>query len=360
MEQVTQPIDELLGPGADREVYGAAYDRCVRDVREILRKMSSAVGWKGTKVPFDFTGFSGYWPDITPDGVDICHGPEVIGTFYPKDDGALGFEACGEELAWTRDSSPWEVLEDFRRGLLFGSVENIRQARSELHGGRCIVYGLSYGDAVAYVAPEGDDLLRRLLAATGSNVRFTSPDVLSDALDRYIRANAVPGFESERIPQVVRYIYDGLTLSSEKEVSVGVDRNCGRGYPSDWTAIDMLRHEGEKMRREFEREAGVPEGRHFRFGEAVYPTLGIRDDALFLTSRYGSALGDFVTCSKGGVCLYRDYDPDRGLSAPAVRFKGIDDAIASLRKVVFSERNLGVAKKEYLSFSRRQAKGVRP
>ena len=330
---MTQPIDELLGPGADREVYGAAYDRCVRDVREILRKMSSAVGWKGTRVPFDFTGFSGYWPDITPDGVDICHGSEVIGTFYPKEDGALGFKAFGEELAWTREFSPWEG---------------------------CIVYGLSYGDAVAYVAPEGDDLLRRLLAATGSNVRFTSPDVLSDALDRYIRANAVPGFESERIPQVVRYIYDGLTLSSEKEVSVGVDRNCGRGYPSDWTAIDMLRHEGEKMRREFEREAGVPEGRHFRFGEAVYPTLGIRDDALFLTSRYGSALGDFVTCSKGGVCLYRDYDPDRGLSAPTVRFKGIDDAIASLRKVVFSERNLGVAKKEYLSFSRRQAKGVRP
>ena len=97
---MTQPIDELLG---------------LRDVREILRKMSSAVGWKGTRVPFDFTGFSGYWPDITPDGVDICHGQEVIGTFFPKEDGALGFEANGEELAWTRDFSPWEVLEDFQK-----------------------------------------------------------------------------------------------------------------------------------------------------------------------------------------------------------------------------------------------------
>ena len=50
----------------------------------------------------------------------------------------------------------------------------------------------------------------------------------------------------------------------------------------------------------------LPEGRHFRFGKALYPALGIRDDALFLTSRYGAALGDFVTCSKGGVCLYGD------------------------------------------------------
>ena len=146
-------------------------------------------------------------------------------------------------------------------------------------------YGLKVGDSVAYVAPDGDDLLRMLLAETGNNVRFTSGERLCEALERYIRSNAVPGFESGVAPQLVRYFYDGLSLRSEKEVSVGVDRECGHDYRSDWTAIGMLRDEGEKIRSELERRAGVPEGRHFRFGKALYPALGIRDDALFLTSR---------------------------------------------------------------------------
>ena len=90
MEQSLQPIDRFLGPDAEKEVYGYAYDLCVRSFREILRKMSSALGWKGTDTPFDFTGFSGYWPDIPDEGVDICHGEDVIGTFFPKEDGSLG------------------------------------------------------------------------------------------------------------------------------------------------------------------------------------------------------------------------------------------------------------------------------
>ena len=355
-----QPIDELLGPGSGAEVYNLSYDRCVHIMKEVLRKMSSALGWKGLHTPFDFSGFSGYWPDITPEGVDICHGEEVIGTFFPKEDGALGFESYSDELAWSEGMTPWEILEDFRSGFLFGSLENIRQARSEFHEGRRIVYGLKVGDSVAYVAPDGDDLLRMLLAETGNNVRFTSGERLCEALERYIRSNAVPGFESGVAPQLVRYFYDGLSLRSEKEVSVGVDRECGHDYRSDWTAIGMLRDEGEKIRSELERRAGVPEGRHFRFGKALYPALGIRDDALFLTSRYGAALGDFVTCSKGGVCLYGDYDPDKGLSAPKVRYKSVDDAIKGIREVVFSERNLRLARREYQAFSQSHSRAPRP
>jgi len=360
MEQEIHPIDELLGPDAEREVYGYAFDLCVRHFRDILSKMSSALGWKGDQTPFDFSGFSGYWPDITREGVDICHGSEVIGTFSAREDGGLDFEVFGEELAWAREFSPWEVLEDFRRGLLFGSVENIRKAQDELHGGRCIVYGLRYGDAVAYATPEGDTRLRRLLASTGSNVRFTTGEALGNALERYIQTNAAPGFESGETPQVVRYIYDGLSLLSEKDVSVGVERDCGKDYRSDWAVIDMIRDAGERMRSEFEREAGVPEGKHFRFGDAIYPTLGIRDDALFLTSRYGAALDDFITCSKGGVCLYRGYDPDRGLSTPKARFSSVDEALSRIRRVVFSDRNIGIAKREYLTFSQQRSRGVRP
>lgn len=355
----SQPIDELLGPRVQREVYGIAFDLCARDMREVLRKMSSAVGWKGKSVPFDFSGFSGYWPDISPDRVDIYHGDDVIGRFFPKEDGGLGFATFGEELDWAYAFSPWEILEDFRRGYLLGDGDNIRRAREEFHDGRSIVYGISYGDAVAFAVPQGDDHLRMLLAAMGHNVRFTSADDLSDAFQRHLDTSSVPGFEGPYTPQVVRYIYDGLTLQSEKEVSVGVDRNCRKDYSSDWMVIGQLREEGEKMRSEFERRAGVPEGRHFRFRDAVYPSLGFRDDALFLTSRCGAAIGDFITCSRDGVCLYRDYDPDSRLSAPTVRFASPEAALAGVRKVVFSERNLGIARQEYLSFSQQRSRGVR-
>jgi len=351
MDRTLHPIDAFLGPEAEKEVYGYAYDLCVRYFKDILLKMSSALGWKGVGVPFDFSGFSGYWPDITDGGVDIRHGEEVIGTFLPREDGSLGLETSGDELAFAREFSPWEILDDFRRGFLFGSTDNIRRAKEEFHDGRCIIYGLRLGGAVAYAAPRGDDLLRRHLAATGTVVRFTTAGALSDALGRYLRTNAVPGFEDGESPQVVRYIYDGQDLRSEKDVSVGVERSSKRDYLSDWAVIDLVRSAGERMRREFERAAGVPEGRHFRFGEAVYPTLGIRDDALFLATRYGSVHGGFITCSRGAVCLYGDYDPDRGLSAPRARFSGIDDAIAGLRKMVFCERNLGIARREYLAFS---------
>ena len=110
-----------------------AFGLCVSYTRNILWKMYHALGWKETSVPLDFSGFSGYWPEITPERVNIHHGAEIIGAFFPKPGGSLGFEPYGEELAWSKGFSVWDVMDDFRRGYLFGTVENIQQARLELH-----------------------------------------------------------------------------------------------------------------------------------------------------------------------------------------------------------------------------------
>ena len=91
--------------------YHSAFGLCVTYTRDILWKMYHALGWKGTSVPFDFSGFSGYWPEITPERVKIHH---------------------GEELAWSKGFGSWDVMDDFRRGYLFGTVENIQLAKVEL------------------------------------------------------------------------------------------------------------------------------------------------------------------------------------------------------------------------------------
>ena len=113
--------------------FGTAFGLCVRYFRDIIQKMYHALGLKGTSVPFDFTGFSGYWPEITPERVNIRHGDEIIGAFLPKGDDRLGFESYGEELEWSKGFGSWDVMDDFRRGYLLGTKENILNARIELH-----------------------------------------------------------------------------------------------------------------------------------------------------------------------------------------------------------------------------------
>ncbi len=113
--------------------HNRAFGLCINCVRDILGKMYVALGWKGTSVPFDFSGFGGYWLEITPERVNIRHGEDILGAFYPKGTDRLGFESFSEELDWSKEFSPWDVLEDFRRGYLVGTVQNIHQAKLELH-----------------------------------------------------------------------------------------------------------------------------------------------------------------------------------------------------------------------------------
>ena len=113
--------------------HNSAFGLCINYVRDILGKMYVALGWKGTSVPFDFSGFAGYWLEITPKRVNIRHGEDILGAFYPKGTDRLGFESFSEELDWSKEFSPWDVLEDFRRGYLVGTVQNIHQAKLELH-----------------------------------------------------------------------------------------------------------------------------------------------------------------------------------------------------------------------------------
>lgn len=350
------PLEKLLGAGGaeGREgvgVYGFAFDNAVRYMESVLRKMSDFVGWKGQDRPYDFDRFSGYYPEIGPGSVNICHGEDVVATFYPKEDGSLGYEAYGDEFVsmYPDDVNPWYPLTDIMDGRLCLESANLEAARGETHGGNVVVYGLRFGDECAYCADAGDRELRHALVNRDVNIRLVTPERFEEALDAWYASDIKPGFEGRVRPELVYLAWDGAKLRDERELAIFQERDVRNGWMDDWDLIGALREEGQKIRRELQEAAGIRDERLFRFDNALYPNLGIRGDALFLSTSYGS-LKDFITVAKGRVGFYRDYDPEKPLPVPAKVFPSVKEALDRVRKVVLSPANVEVAAKEYQSY----------
>ena len=350
-------MDDLLeGSSVEPEVYGIAYDRARTFMEDVLVKMGREVGWKG-EAPFDFTGFDGYYPELTDNGIDICRGTDTLATFYPEPDGSLGFDQYGEGLGYEPDVNAWYPLTDIMNGKFCLERENVDLARRQLHGGHILIYGLEFGDAVAFGVDPGDRLLRTKLAETGANVRFVRPADVRAAVDRWIDTQSRPGFEQEERPRLVFYTYDGLDVRSEKDLAVGADRVPRGEYGSDWELIEVIRDEGERIRRDLESAAGIPEtSTRFKFSTAVFPYAGIRDDALFLSSDCGRSMGDFITVAQGRVALYREYDPQGKLSKPVRVFPSAKAAMSLVRNAVLSRENVELARGDYLAYLQSQSR----
>lgn len=346
-----EEIDAFLNLGS--ESYGMAFDRARQYLKEVEHKMGEAIGWKHPSLPFDFYGFSGYSLEIGTDRVDVVHGTgkdNVIASFYSKPDGSLGFVPYGEEFVkYGEDVNPWYPLADIMNGNLCLTQENISQARKEFHNGNMVIFGIRYGEAVAFGVMPEDDALRSLLAERDINVRFTSPKDLENAFQRWFDKAAKAGVEPAINPEIVLYYYDGRNLRSEREISMVSNREMRQGWEKDWAMIDALRKGGEEIRSELERAAGLPEGLHFKFSDVIVPSTILRSDALFLTNRFGLPGADFLTVVNGSVALFRGYVPGESYSVKKVSFDSVEDALKAVRKVCMKDENISKARNEYLA-----------
>ena len=352
------PLDGFFrsADGKEPEMYGFAFDRAADYLRGVLRKMSDHVGWKGATRPYDFDGFSGYYPEVTMERADICQGDEVVCSFYPTPEGRLGFTAYGDEFArYGKDVNPWYPLSDIMDGRLCLEPSNLEKAVRETHHGREVVYGLRYGEVSAYSVRNDDQALRTALVNRDPNIRLVDADRLNDILDRWFDYDCRPGFEEAVRPELVRLAWDGAKLLDEKQVSLDQERDIREGWTDDWDLIGALREEGAKIRRELQEAAGIPGDRLFKFSDALYPSLGIRDDALFLSADCGS-VSDFVTVSKGRVALYCDYDPDKPLPEPKRTFSCLNEALDKVRRTVLGPRNVERAAVDYQKYLKAQAR----
>lgn len=354
MEQkstAVRPIDRILGLSGEEGVYGLAFDRAAGYLRDVLRKMSDHVGWKDTSRPFDFDGFSGYYPEIHNDHVDICEGDGIVATFTARPDGRLGFEAySGEFSQYPDDVNPWYPLGDIMNGKLCLEPSNLEKAVEETHHGQMVIYGLRYGEDCAFACSPDDDRLRAALVEREPNIRFTDWEHFVNGVNAWMEKDATPGFEGPMRPEMVRYAWDGMTLRSEKEINLNQDRFLREAWGNDWDLIAELRRGGEDIRLELEKLAGIEGRKHFKFESALYPNLHMRDDALFLSSDCGRGMSDFITVSQGKVALYRDYDPDKALSTPRKVFNSVSEALSSVRSIVLGEKNVRKASMDYKAY----------
>lgn len=345
----TRTIDDLLGAGSG-DVYGFAYDRAADYLDGVLRKLSDAVGWKGTYRPYDFGGFSGYYIERNDEGVDVCRGNDVVCSFFPNADGSLGFKAFGDEFRqYGEDVNPWYPLSDILDGKLCLEPANIERARAETHQGREVVYGLRFGEGCAYCVVNDDLPLRKELVKRDANIRIVDARRFDEALERWAVADQKPGFEDAVRPELVRLVWDGAQLKDEREVAQGQERDVRKGWTDDWDLIDYLREKGSGIRRELQEAAGIRDDRLFKFSTALYPNLALRNDALFLSTDCGSS-ADFITVARGRAALYRDYDVNAPLPEPAAVFKSVDDALARVRKVVLGPSNVQRAAEDFQKY----------
>ncbi len=361
-EEINSVDEFLLGGDSFVLNHSLGFDRACHFLSDTLMKLSHEIGWKNDIVPYDFDGFSGYYPKVNDDSAEIWKGDEMVARFTSDADGHLVFEPFSAEFsAYDKDVNPWYPLADIMNGKFCLDEQNIAKARLECHNGMQVIYGMRFGDACAFGIYPKDDNLRTLLAERELNVRFTEPSSFWDAMNAWTDKVLKPGFESDVRPELVLYAYDGKDLHSERELSFGLERKDQIVWEGDWKLIDELRSRGDEVRSELERAAGIEDNeRHFRFGQAYVPTVFLRNDALFITNRYGISSGDFITAVNGRIALYREKDYADGLSVPVRVFKDVDEAVGAVRTVCLSEKNIGLARSEYESYKQGLSKAFTP
>jgi hypothetical protein len=207
------------------------------------------------------------------------------------------------------------------------------------------------------VDPE-DANLRARLADLEVNIRFALADDVDRAFDSwYGRTIARGGYEPLFSPEAVLYFYDGRDVLRERDLCEEIDGLSLDRWEEDWRMLDELRREGNNVRSELEREAGVAGRRHFRFTEAVYPFTGFRDDVLFFATAGGRLSGDFMTVSAGRVGLYRTVG--EGRSALRVTYPDVAAAVRAVRGVCLDRRNIGLARGDYRRYLESRDKASR-
>ncbi len=361
-ETIHNPIDNLFAEKGDVTKYNKAFDKATESLEMILKQMGTKIGWKGGDNTYDFEEFSGFYPVLYQDCAEIRHGDKTVMEFFADENGSLGFRATDPdfEKVYPKGTNPWYPLADIMNGNYCLETNNLDLAREECHNGNAIIYGMKYGNACAFAVDGYDQNLRTKLTEKESNIRFTSLESLTDALENWANKNAKPGYETRIKPELVIYAYDGQEVRSEYDLKMNINPVRQNSWDKDWEDIDRLRSAGKEIRHELEKAAGVPNDFHFKFGKAVAPSTLFRKDALFLTNSFGlpvSADGTspFITVINGKAALYKEgtenpeFFPDKNM-LPSKVYGNLDEAINDVRKICLSEKNISVAKIEYQSY----------
>lgn len=353
-----ETLDALLDGKGRR--YGLPFDLARGYLYNVEQRLSAAVGWKSDRVPYDFSGFTGFRLeyDAAKSEYTLLENNEGVCRFFAREDGSLGFEAYSEEFdQYGPEPNAWYPLSDLMDGKYVLSLENIARAKEECHDGNVLIYGLRYAGATAF-AWDGDDLnASRQLADRELNIRFVKMEDMRQALSKYIeKAFCIHGFEPEQRPELIMYAYDGMTIRSELELAVDynytvdgeslVERN-----QFDWETMDYIRAEIDKIRYELERAAGIEnESRHFRFRDVWYPDCMIRPDTFVLCP--GGRVTELVmTCVHGRMV---NLDLDTGKVLSWMESMTPKEYVDYVRGEVLSEKNVSLARDEYKEFKARK------
>lgn len=355
-------VDDLIPGKSQRMSYGyAAVLEMMSGLRDSLERQ---LGWKSRSRHYDFTGVSGFYPVIAKDSCTIMNDGEPALTFYPKADGSVGMDVISEVFAPYRDLGALAVATDVCSGKYVLDAANLELLADETHHCREVIYGLRYGESAAFCIPvdnagHEDVALMRELSSREPNLRIISGEMFSDTLEKWLEQAIRPGFEPAQMPVLMNYIFNGEKLFSEREVDLTTQRVVSPSESSDWRLVDELMAKGDALRHEFQRECGVNSGRLFRFGEAKYPSAFLRNDVLFLCSKYGAEQDWFLTATKGKIGLFKSVDKFlEGEEKPSKTFRSVDEAMTFVRSVVMSRENLMKGRGEYARYNK--SNGIHP
>lgn len=346
IDSSSNSLKELL---ASAELYNHEFDMWRRMAGIVMADLSMDCGWKGIKRDMDFSDFSGYYMEVKENEVSLWCNGVLEGTVCPHGDSVRieGFEDFSTS-EYMKDNNLLEAC-----GMACRSEENINKAIQEMRNGYEVLCGLSYNGSTVYGLVVSDIDIKAQISSLYSDVRFTSPEAVMKAMESYMERTFKVGPEPE-FPKVERCFYDGRTVYHESYLDI-LNHRSKEQIKEDRALFRSLDLGLVALRKEFETKVGVsPEHRNFMFENAVFPTNFMRNDAVFLCKRSGTASLGFFSIIDGRIGLYDKLGFYQKQNLPIKQFSTVADALADARKTILSEKNIDIAKKEYMIYNMSQ------
>lgn len=348
-------MDEFLGFDAERS--NSEFDIWRNLAASINDAMSAGAGWKNPGRPLDFRGFTGFHIDDEGDRIEFCLDEDILCVFRPTADGCAGWEIFSPELFLPEgvdDPRAADLMKIINDSCL--SDENVGLARRETHGGHEVIFGLEFGGVTAFGVDGGDMEVRRKLTSLCDNVRFTSSESLREAMERYMESVAKPGPEPA-MPQLRLFYYDGANVFDETTLDVHGKRPL-EVIEADRRLIGTVRDLAMAARGSFEQSLGIPADTRFQFRDAYVPSLGFRDDLLFLSRDYGRDTYTFISAAGGSLSLFRGDGETEGESRRIRTFGNIDEAMGYVSDVINHPLNRDQARREWEKYRKSQTQSA--
>lgn len=322
-----------------------AYDRFAREADSLSRYLSHAAGWKSDRRHLDFGDFEGSCLSCSEGMVSFKRSGEEVGSVSRGPEGVVieGFI----EAEFRNADGTLKDAEDICREIAAECVSesNVKAFRAHTTQGHQVMFSLDFGDKEVFSVHHRDDLdqLFRIFSSD-ARVKFVDERRFQEVFGGILKESGANAPE-EPLPQLRIYLFDGRSIfgESQKVECFGVDR---QEYELDRQMNLCLRDRLMDVRRELEDMVRVlPEDRDFSFAHAVHPSLGFRDDVVFLKSRGGA---DYETCCFycGGIPVVERED----VRIYAGKGQGIDAFVGMIRDSILSPENVNRAKLDYASY----------